>query len=227
MSVQISSYKITSPFDIESAFSKALVRLNVSNAKVSIGDSTYPIDSVTHQSVFLPKIALRAEELSVLIFGVRLFPGIVYTIKKKSASGFQIQDVDSLTPEQKEDPNFVATQSIPAASQETLTAGLEGLLLELSIAECFDIDPENNLLVSKTIEMEVHKAFKITENYQEGQCLPLLTSEYLSANELQVMARQEGPIRALNKARRIADDLAMERLSRRERERDETMDRGA
>lgn len=218
---------MSNPFDIERAFASALDRLNVSKSKVSVGNTTYPIDAVTHQSVFLPKIALRAEELAVMIFGVRLFPGIAYTIKKRSASGFQMQAFDDLTDAQREDPNFLITADLAAADSETLTVALQGLLLDKAIEECFEIDVENQLLVSKTIPMEMHKAFKVTQEYQDGQCLPLLPADYLMANEVQLLTHQAELLNALNKSRRIADDLARQQQARRDLEMSDSMDRGA
>lgn len=218
---------MSNPFDIEHAFASALDRLNVSKSKVSFGNTTYPIDAVTHQSVFLPKIALRAEELAVMIFGVRLFPGIAYTIKKRSASGFQMQSFDDLTEAQREDPNFLITADLAAADSETLTVALQGLLLDKAIEECFEIDVENQLLVSKTIPMEMHKTFKVTQDYQDGQCLPLLPADYLMANEIQLLTHQPELLNALNKSRRIADDLARQQQARREMEMRDSMDRGA
>lgn len=218
---------LSNPFDIENAFSNALARLKVGNSQVVVGDTTYPIDAVTHQSVFLPKIALRAEELAVMILGVRLFPGIAYTIKKRSASGFQIQSFEDLTDDQREDPNFLITADIPVADRVTLTVALQGLLLDKAIAECFEIDVEKQLLVSRAIPMEMHKAFKITHEYQDGQCLPLLPADYLMANEIQLITHQPEFLNALNKARRIADDLSRQQMARKEREMSDVMDRSA
>lgn len=218
---------LSNPFDIEHAFASALDRLNVSNCKVSVGDTTYPIDAVTHQSVFLPKIALRAEELSVMIFGVRLFPEIAYTIKKRSASGFQMQSFADLTDAQREDPNFLITAELSAADTETLTVALQGLLLDKAIEECFEIDLENQLLVSRAIPMEMHKAFKVTQEYQDGQCLPLLPADYLMANEIQLLTHQQELLNALNKSRRIAEDLARQLQARRDLDMNDSMDRGA
>lgn len=218
---------LSNPFDIEHAFSDALERLNVSNCKVSVGDATYPVDAVTHQSVFLPKIALRAEELSVMIFGVRLFPEIAYTIKKRSASGFQMQPFGDLTDAQREDPNFLITADLAAADADTLTIALQGLLLDKAIEECFEIDVERQLLISKAVPMEMHKAFKVTQEYQDGQCLPLLPADYLMANEIQLLTHQQEILNALNKSRRIADDLARQLQSRREVDLGDSMERGA
>jgi hypothetical protein len=227
MSDQINTIALSNPFDIERVFASALHRLNVGGAKVLVGDSTYPLDAVTHQNVFLPKIAFRAEELSILIFGVRLFPGVVYTIKKRSASGFQMEELSALSDSQREDPNFLTTVAHPAADDEKLTRALFALLLELSIAECFEIDVENNLLKSQALDMGVHKLFKVTAEYVDGQCLPLLPAAYLNANELQLMASQDVPLKAMNKARRLADELVQLRQARRESELSDSMDRSA
>lgn len=227
MSDNTNSIALSNPFDIERAFALALKRLNVNQAKVSVGDSTYPIDAVTHQSVFLPKLALRAEELAVMIFGVRLFPGVAYTIKKRSASGFQIQEFHELSDQQREDPNFLITADTPSADKSTLTAALQALLLDKAIEECFEIDMEKNLLTSKNLPMEMHKAFKVSQEYVDGQCLPLLPAEYLMANEIQGLTHQEELLKALNKARRISEDLARQLQARREREVSDSMERGA
>lgn len=227
MSDQINTIALSNPFDIERVFSTALQRLNLGGAKVLVGDSTYPLDAVTHQNVFLPKIAYRAEELAILIFGVRLFPDVVYTIKKRSASGFQIEEIDNLSDSQREDPNFLTSVGHPVADEETLTRALFTLLLEASIAECFDIDVENNLLKSKNLDMGVHKLFKVTAEYVDGQCLPLLPAAYLHANELQILASQDIPLKAMNKARRLAEELAQQRQARRDSELNDSMDRSA
>lgn len=217
---------LSNPFDIEHAFASALSRLNLSHLKVAVADSTYPVDAVTHQNVFLPKIALRAEELSVMIFGVRLFPEIAYTIKKRSASGFQMQQYSDLTDEQREDPNFLITADVPAPDRDKVTVALQGLLLDKAIEECFEIDLEKGLLISKTVPMEMHKAFKLTADYEDGQCLPLLPSEYLMANEIQLLTFQDEMLKALNKSRRIAEDLARQLQARKENDVSESMDRG-
>jgi hypothetical protein len=227
MSDQTNTIALSNPFDIERVFSTALNRLNVSNCKLMVGDSTYPLDAVTHQNVFLPKIAYHAEELAILIFGVRLFPGIAYTIKKRSASGFEINEISNLTESQQEDPNFLATVSHPVADEVRLTQALFGLLLELSIAECFDIDQENNLLKSKNLDMSVHKLFKVSAEYADGQCLPLLPAAYLMANELQVMSLLDEPVKAMNKARRLAEELMQMRQARHDADLNDSMDRSA
>lgn len=227
MSDIITAIGLSNPFDIERAFACALDRLNVRNSKVSVGGTTYPIDAVTHQATFLPKIALRAEELSIMIFGVRLFPGIAYTIKKRSASGFQMQAFEDLTDAQREDPNFLITADQPAADRETMTVALQALLLDKAITECFEIDVENQLLISRAVPMEMHKAFKVTAEYQDGQCLPLLPADYLMANEIQLLTHQQELLNALNKSRRIADDLARQLQARRDRELSDSMDKGA
>lgn len=227
MSDNSTTLGLTNPFEIERVFADALERLNVRDFKVSVGSATYPIDAVTHQSVFLPKIALRAEELAVMIFGVRLFPGIAYTIKKRSASGFQMQSFDDLTEDQRTDPNFLITADLHSADRETLTVALQGLLLDKAIEECFEIDVENQLLVSRAVPMEMHKAFKVTQEYLDGQCLPLLPADYLMANEIQSLTHQDELLKALNKSRRIADDLARQIQARRESELSNSMERGA
>jgi hypothetical protein len=217
---------LNSPVEIEGAFARVINRLNLSGYRVAIGNDRYSLDAATHQQVFLPRLALRAEELSVLILGVRLFEGVAYTVKKDTASGFQLQEVVSLSEQQRQDPNYLMTQSIPVATHETLTRALKGLILEQAVVECFDVDPENQLLHARAVEMEIHKVFKITVNYEEGQCIPLLPSEYLSANELQAMVISNVPLKALNKARRIAEEMAIERLGRHQREMSDSLDKG-
>lgn len=218
---------LDNPFDIESAFSASIQRLNVEGFKVSVGGSIYPIDAVTHQSVFLPKLALRAEELSVMIFGVRLFEGIAYTIKKRSASGFQIQQYGDMDESQRQDPNFLITADIPVADSSNLTFALKSLLLDKAVDECFDIDIENKLLTSKDVPMEMHKAFKVSQEYVDGQCIPLLPADYLMANEIQSLTSEPDLVKALNKARRIADDLSRQAQIRRDKQMTDSMDRGA
>ncbi len=195
-------------FHIESAFLKAVERLKISDFQLSMEDRIFPIEAITHQNVFLPRLALKAEEISVLLFGVRLFESVAYTVNSQVASGFQIQEEDSFTEQQMEDPNFLRTKQIPVADDSLLTAGLRGLLLELAISESFEIDIDNKILKVKQNDMSLHKIFKTTSVYEDGQFIPLLSAEYLSASELQALSRDLEPINALNKARRIAEELA-------------------
>jgi hypothetical protein len=81
------------------------------------------------------------------------------------------------------------------------------MLFDQAITQCFDIDPENKLLKSKDLNLTVHKTFKQTVNYTDGQCIPLLTADYLAINELHGLAGKEGPLRALNLARLKAEEL--------------------
>ena len=207
MSYPNNTVTLTDVYAIEEGFVRSLKRLNLDGYKVSVKGEEFPLEAATHPYVFLPSLALRAEELSVLICGVRLFPSMVYTVKSEMAAGFVLTDASRLVGEQKDDPNALRTLAIPVADESTLTYGLQGMLLYQAITECFDIDHDRKLLKSKDMNLTVHKSFKQTANYTDGQCIPLLTADYLAINELHGLAGQEGPLRALNMARLKAEEL--------------------
>lgn len=203
-------------YAIEQGFLRSLSRLNLDGYKVSVDGVEYPLEAATHPYVFLPRLALRAEELSILVCGVRLFSSMVYSVKTDTASGFVMTDSNRLVGEQKEDPNALRTLAIPVADETTLTFGLQGMLFDQAITECFDIDQEHKLLKSKDLNLTVHKTFKQTASYVDGQCIPLLTADYLAINELHGLAGKEGPLRALNMARLKAEELNRMIAQRRE-----------
>ncbi|MNR66390.1 hypothetical protein D3C85_1898500 [compost metagenome] len=66
--------------------------------------------------------------------------------------------------------------------------------------------------------MTIHKTFKQTVEYTEGQCIPLLSAEYLSVNEIHGLLRDHAPLRALNAARVKADELFKQLEARRDRD---------
>lgn len=220
MSSPDDSVTLKDVYAIEDGFVRALQRLNLDGYQVVVGGTKYPLQAATHHYVFLPRLALRAEELCIMGFGVRLFPNVVYTVKADTASGFEISLIDKLTDAQRQDPNTLQTMSHPVADRDTLTYGLQGLLIDHAIIQCFDIDRENKLLKAKDLNMTIHKTFKQTVDYTEGQCIPLLSAEYLSINEIHGLLRDNAPLRALNAARVKAEELHKQHEARRDRESD-------
>jgi hypothetical protein len=226
MSYPDNTVTLTDVFAIEEGFIRSLKRLNLDGYKVSVDGAEFPLEAATHPYVFLPRLALRAEELAVLVCGVRLFPSMVYTVKTDMASGFVMTESNRLVGEQMDDPNALRTLAIPVADESTLTYGLQGMLFDQAITQCFDIDAENKLLKSKDLNLTVHKTFKQTVNYTDGQCIPLLTADYLAINELHGLAGKEGPLRALNMARLKAEELNRLIAQRREHDNEPEMSSG-
>lgn len=218
MSSPDNSVTLNDVYAIEDGFLRALQRLNLDGYQVVVNGNKYPLGAVTHRNVFLPRVALRAEELCILGFGVRLFPNVVYTVQSDTASGFVISPFDDLTDAQRQDPNALQTMAHPVADRVTLTYGLQGLLIDHSIIQCFDIDRDKKLLTAKDLNMTIHKTFKQTAHYVDGQCIPLLTAEFLSINEIHGLLRDHAPLQALNAARVKAEELAKQHEARRNRE---------
>lgn len=205
---------LSNALEVEQAFREAFKRLGADDFEVKIGEATHPSKAATHQYVLLPRLAMKAEELSLMVFNVRLFDKVVYTTRQRSACGIQIQSIGDLPDSMLNDPNVQMTLQQPVCDEQSLTIGLRELLFELAIAESFDIDVENKLLLPKQQNMLLHKMFKSTPNYEDGQCVPLMPAELLSINELSGLMLDETPINALNRARAKAQQLLAEQRNR-------------
>ncbi|MBD8089264.1 hypothetical protein IFT48_04655 [Pseudomonas fluorescens] len=204
--------------DIRLAFSAAMSRLNLGNYKVDVDNDKHPIDVVTHPAVLLSRLAMRAEETSILLIGVRLFPNACYTVSRSSPCGMIIQHFDELTFDQQTDRNIQDSQDFPAASMANMTHGLMGLILESAIADTFEIDQQNKLVRIKPQNMVIHGLFRSSAEYEDGQGLPLLDAAMVAISDLHGMLLEEAPLKALNKAREKAAELQQQQRQRLARE---------
>ncbi|MHD0644576.1 hypothetical protein ACYPKM_02915 [Pseudomonas aeruginosa] len=199
---------------IEREFVSACERLKLSGSKVKIENDAYPFAAATHPYVMLPRLALRAEELSMTVFGKRLFPGIAYITSLNSPSGLMIAEHGDLTAEQLQDPIIQGVLSHEAVDIDTFTYGLRGQLLDLAITEVFDIDQESKLMVYKSPDWRIHSLFLAGAEARDGAGFPLLAQDYLSLCELLSWFRSQESALALNAARRRAAEVHLEQRRR-------------
>lgn len=197
---------------IEEIFHRSLTRLGLDNFNLKFDDRTYSLKAAVHPYAFLPPLAYRAEQNSIILFGVRLFKDVVYLTKSKSASGMVLHSLheimsangDGINPADINDINISRTQRIPVADANSLTEGLKSLIIDLSVTESFDIDFDAQLLVVKRLDMDVQKLFKTKPVYEDNDCIPLLDQNYGSLNEFHQILRSDMSTKALNKAREVA-----------------------
>ncbi|MDT8924981.1 hypothetical protein RBE51_19520 [Pseudomonas taiwanensis] len=203
--------------DIREAFNASMARLNMSSYKVDVDNEKHPVEVVTHPGVLLSRLAMRAEEIAILVYGVRLFPNACYLVSNESPCGMIIQHFEDLSFDQQTDINIQQSQEREVATLDTLTRGLMGMILDRAIGDTFEIDPKQKLVKIKPHNMVIHGLFKITQEYQDGQGLPLLDANMVALSDLQGMLMEEEPLLALNKAREKA--FEMEQLQRQRFER--------
>lgn len=207
MSIDHETIAIEQIDDIRLAFDSSLTRLGMSSFKVDVDDGKHPIDAVTHPAVMLSRLAMRAEEISMLVFGARLFPNACYLVSKESPCGMIIQHFDDLNFDQQLDRNIQQSQDSPVVTKDTITRALMTLVIETAIADTFEIDPKLKLVKIKPHNMTIHGLFKITQEYEDGQGLPLLDGNMVALSDLHGMLLEDAPLVALQKARDKAYEL--------------------
>ena len=217
MSIDPRAITIESIEDIRLAFNASLARLNMSSYKVDVDNEKHPIDVVTHPAVLLSRLAMRAEEIAILVYGVRLFPNACYLVSNESPCGMVIQHFEDLNFDQQMDTNIQQSQDREPATIETITRGLLGMIMDYAVIETFDIDPKLKLVKIKPHNMVVHGLFKTSEEYEDGQGLPLLDANMVALSDLQAMLQEDEPLLGLNKAREKAYELDQMQRQRHER----------
>lgn len=203
--------------DIRVAFNASMARLNMSSYKVDVDNEKHPIDVVTHPAVLLSRLAMRAEEIAILVFGVRLFPNACYLVSNESPCGMIIQHFEDLDFDQQTDINIQQSQEREVATLDVLTRGLMGMVIDQAVSDTFEIDPKQKLVKIKPHSMVIHGLFKTTAEYEEGQGLPLLDANMVALSDLQGMLMEAEPLLALNKARKKAYELEQMQRQRYER----------
>lgn len=196
---------------IQALFEKSIFRMGLSDYRVDIKGDTYPVHTATNAANLLPGLCMRAEQACINLFGGRLFKDIVYTVNTGQILGIAINNIHEVGDFDPNDPNFKRTMHIDPIQGDAITEGIKGLLMDMAITEQFEIDKESKLLISKPIKMDVHKLFRITPQYQDGQCIPLLDKSYGVLNDMHAMLYSEATIKALNKARERASEIIQER----------------
>lgn len=214
MSNAMSTSPTSSLNDIQALFERSITRMGLSDYQVEIKGNDYAIDVATHPSNLLPSLCMRAEQASINLFGGRLFKDIVYTVNTKQVSGVAINNIGEIGDFDPDDPNFKRTMSIKPLEGNAITEGLKGLLMDMAVAEQFEIDIENKKLISNSLKMDVHKMFRVTVEYLDGQCIPLLDKSYGVLNDMHLMLHSEAAIKALNKAREKAREVIRDREKR-------------
>lgn len=218
MSIDKETLAIEQIEDIRLAFNESLSRLNLSSFKVDVDDDKHPIDVVTHPGVLLSRLAMRAEESAILLFGVRLFPNACYIVSRDSPCGMVIQHFEDLSFDQQTERNIQDSQDFPVASMETMTKALVSMVIDSAVADTFDIDVQNKLVKIKPQNMVIHGLFRSTAEYEDGQGLPLLDAAMVAISDLHGMLLEEIPLKALNKAREKAAELQLQQRQRLSRE---------
>jgi hypothetical protein len=217
MSIDPRAISIDAIEDIRLAFNASMARLNMSSYKVDVDNEKHPIDVVTHPAVLLSRLAMRAEEIAMLVYGVRLFPNACYLVSNESPCGMIIQHFEDLNFDQQTDINIQQSQDRDVATLETLTRGLMGMIIDRAVGDTFEIDTKQKLVKIKPHSMVIHGLFKTTQEYEDGQGLPLLDANMVALSELQNMLMEAEPLLALNKAREKAYELDQQQRQRQER----------
>lgn len=200
--------------EIQAWFEKSIFRMGLADYRVEINGSHYPIEIVTHPENLLPGLCMRAEQVAINLFEGRLFKDIVYTVNTNQVLGIAMNNIHEVGDFDPNDPNFKRTMSIMPLESDSITNGLKGLLMDIAITEQLDIDSENKLLISRPFKTDVHKLFRITPEYIDGQCIPLLDKSYGVLNEMHAMLHSDMVIKAMNKAREMASEAIRDREHR-------------
>lgn len=201
------SFKLKDVYDIQNSFEETLGSLGLGEFEVSLKGDTWPLSAALHPYVSLPRLAHRAEELALSLFGFRLFSDVVYVANNSRVAGIEIVLARHLSDEQRRDPVIASMLETKVGDLEVLTKGLRGLVMEVAVTDVFEIDHENSLLIEKAPNWRVHTLFKTTPEWENDSGFPLLTGGHLGLSELLGWASEDDIINALNKARRAAEEL--------------------
>lgn len=211
-----SSITIDKLDDVQKSFITAMDRLGLSEYTFEAEGERHPVDVVFHPYVFLGRLAMSAEETSILIFGARIFPESCFLVNKDTPTGIVIENIDTLTDDQLMDRNIQASQQIVSASMENMTLALRELVIDSAIVDVFEIDPEHKVIREKPYAPGLHALYMNSEGYANGAALPLMSPEMIAINELSNLLTQDIPLLAMNKAREKAASLLTDMLRRRE-----------
>jgi hypothetical protein len=206
--------------DIQRAYQNSISRLGLSAFSLEVEGERHPIDVITHPYVLLARMAMRAEESSLLVFGVRLFPDACFIANNETPTGMVIQEVESLTDRQLMEKNIQEALQKPSASEGSMTIGHRELLIDSSVVDTLEIDKEAKVVKIKPHNFIIQHLFREGPRFENGMGLPLLNPEMLAINELQGMLKDDFAIKALNKAREKAEELFKQFMQRKQLEQD-------
>lgn len=202
--------------NIQAAFSGSLDRLGLASHKLEVENDRFPIDWVTHPYVLLGRMAMTAEEMSILIFNTRIFPNTCFIADSSTPTGIVIADESSLTSKQLMDRNVQEANRFDTASLDNMTVALREMMIDSAIVECLEIDQENKILRIKPHNFRIQSMYAQAGRFNDGAGLPLLSPAMLAINQLMGMLDDEASMLAMNKAREKASDLLRDLQQRRE-----------
>lgn len=197
--------------DISKTFSAALERLGASKFKIEIDGHGFPISVVTHPHFLLGRLAMKAEEIAIMIFGVRIFPDACFTAKPETPTGFIVEHRDALSLKQMEDVNILSALEIPSASIETMTLGHRELIIEAAVTQTLEVDREKRLVRIKPQDIAIHNLFRNGPRFESGDGIPMLMPDMIALNDLHNLLSTPYAALAINKAREVAEQLARQR----------------
>lgn len=202
--------------EIQGAFNNAISRLGLSQFSLEVEGERHPIDLITHPYVLLARMAMKAEETSILIFGVRLFPNACYVVNNETPTGIIIDHFDDLMQNQMLDKNIQESRELEVATLDDMTVGHRELILESAISDTLEIDKEMQVVRIKPHAFIIHNLYRNGPKFENGMGLPLMSPEMIAINDLQGLLLEDAPIKALNKARAKADELLRDIMLRKQ-----------
>lgn len=200
--------------DLAEMFDRSIARMGLTDYKVNANGHVMSSASITHHANILPGLAMLADQSAINLLGGRIFEGFIYTVKKKQILGVGISKISNEDSHNPDDENIKRTLAIKSLNDNEITMGIRGLLMDMSVMDQFDIDHENKTMTLKQLNLSVHKMFKQTPEYQDGQCIPLLNKDLGVLNEMHMMLYSDIATKALNKARERAAEILIEATRR-------------
>jgi hypothetical protein len=198
---------INSLNEVQHAYANAISRLGLSHFKLEVDGEKHAIDIITHPFLLLGRMALRAEETSILVFGVRIFPEACFLANNETPTGIMVSHADMLTDRQMLDKNIQEALAKPSATTGSMTIGHRELIIDASLTDTLDIDKEAKIVRIKPDNFVIHSLYRTGPRFENGAGIPIMSPEMIALSELQCMLTDDLANMAMNKARAKASEL--------------------
>ena len=207
MSSQTDSISIKSLPAMQRYFSESVARLNYSDYKVKISENEFPVHALSHPHVMLPWLAYRADAISMVLVGARLFEDAFYIADKSKPSGISILAERQLNEEQKDSIGSKTTSDARTVDSSIVTKGLVRLMIDLSVEQSISIDHDTKTITPNILDLDLQLGIDQAARYEDGQCIPLLSAPLLALSGLQHALKSDIAMEALNAAKKKAAEL--------------------
>lgn len=200
---------ITSVAHVEQLFVSSLKRLHLDDYSLCVPGTImkYAPALITSPAAYLPRLAYRADELCSLIFNSRIFPHLSYLSSPERPGSISIIETRRLTSKQRESAGFKFSEEMSLPDSESLTVSLLDLVIDAAVADTFNVDAINKTLTIKDREWSCQGIIFASNPLEDGDVLPVLSSHYLSVNELISWINDPASLEAVNKARKKAEQI--------------------